>query len=44
MPYDRNFLAMANILADAQMMRLRRAWKLPFLMKRRVETVRRFFR
>jgi hypothetical protein len=44
MPYDRNLQEMANILADAQIMRLRRVWKLPLLMKRRVQTVQKFFR
>jgi acyl-CoA reductase-like NAD-dependent aldehyde dehydrogenase len=44
MPFDKSLWDLGDILADAQIMRLARAWKLPFLMKRRVETVRKFFR
>jgi acyl-CoA reductase-like NAD-dependent aldehyde dehydrogenase len=44
MPYDAALREMGDILADVQIMRLLRAWKLPFLMKKRVDTVRRFFR
>ena len=44
LPYDRSLWEMGEILADAQIMKLMRAWKLPLLMRRRVETVRKFFR
>ncbi len=44
MPYDESLRELGDILADAQIFRLLRAWKLPFLMKRRVETVRKFYR
>ena len=44
MPYDEALREMGDILADVQIMRVMRAWKLPLLMKRRVETVRKFFR
>jgi acyl-CoA reductase-like NAD-dependent aldehyde dehydrogenase len=40
MPYDRAFWDMSDILADAQIMRLERVWKLPLLMKKRIETVK----
>jgi acyl-CoA reductase-like NAD-dependent aldehyde dehydrogenase len=44
MPYDADLREMGSILADAQIFKLLRAWKLPFLMRKRVETVRKFFR
>jgi acyl-CoA reductase-like NAD-dependent aldehyde dehydrogenase len=44
MPYDKSLVELGHILAEAQIMKLGRAWKLPLLMRRRVETVRRFFR
>lgn len=44
MPYDETLRELGDVLADAQIMRLLRAWKLPILMKKRVETVKRFFR
>jgi acyl-CoA reductase-like NAD-dependent aldehyde dehydrogenase len=43
MPYDRTFLELADILADAQLGRLGRAWKLPLAMRRRIKTIREFF-
>jgi acyl-CoA reductase-like NAD-dependent aldehyde dehydrogenase len=44
MPYDESLRELGDIMADAQIMKLLRAWKLPLLMKKRVETVRKFFR
>jgi acyl-CoA reductase-like NAD-dependent aldehyde dehydrogenase len=44
LPFDRTLWEAGDIVADAQIMRLARAWKLPLLMRRRVETVRKFFR
>ena len=44
MPYDESLRELGDILADAQIFKLLRAWKLPFLMRQRVETVRKFFR
>jgi acyl-CoA reductase-like NAD-dependent aldehyde dehydrogenase len=44
MPYDRTLWEMGEILADAQILRLGRAWRLPFVMKKRLDTVKRFFR
>ena len=44
MPYDDALIELGDILADAQTMRLERAWKLPLLMRRRLRAVRDFFR
>jgi acyl-CoA reductase-like NAD-dependent aldehyde dehydrogenase len=44
MPYDDNLLELGDVLADAQLARLDRAWKLPFLMRRRIRKIRDFFR
>jgi acyl-CoA reductase-like NAD-dependent aldehyde dehydrogenase len=44
MPYDQSLRELGSILADAQIMRLKNAWKLPLLMRARVDTVRKFFR
>jgi acyl-CoA reductase-like NAD-dependent aldehyde dehydrogenase len=44
MPYDASLVELGHILADAQIMKLARAWKMPLLMRKRVETVKRFFR
>ena len=43
MPYDRDAWNLADLLAELQLMRFERAWRLPTLFKRRVETIRRFF-
>ena len=44
MPYDDALLALGDILADAQLMKLERAWRLPLLMRQRLRAVRDFFR
>ncbi|HEY8039827.1 MAG TPA: aldehyde dehydrogenase family protein [Polyangiaceae bacterium] len=44
MPYDDALLELGDILADAQLTRLERVWKLPLLMRRRIRSVRAFFR
>jgi acyl-CoA reductase-like NAD-dependent aldehyde dehydrogenase len=44
MPYDDTMRELGDVLADAQLMRLERAWKLPLLMRRRIQKVRAFFR
>ena len=44
MPYDDALVELGHILADAQLMRLERAWKLPLLMRRRIRAIRDFFR
>ncbi|HEX8790594.1 MAG TPA: aldehyde dehydrogenase family protein [Polyangiaceae bacterium] len=43
MPYDDALLQLGEILADAQLMRLERAWKIPLLIRQRLRAVRRFF-
>jgi acyl-CoA reductase-like NAD-dependent aldehyde dehydrogenase len=44
MPYDKTLWELGNLLADAQLMRLGGAWKIPFLIKKRLDTVRDFFK
>ena len=44
MPYDRALWELGHLLADAQRFELMGAWKIPFLIKRRLDTVRNFFR
>ena len=43
MPYDRSLWTMGDILADAQLGKVARAWKLPLLWKDRLSIIRRFF-
>jgi acyl-CoA reductase-like NAD-dependent aldehyde dehydrogenase len=43
MPFDRSLWNLGNLLADAQLGRLGRAWRLPLLLRERARTVRRFF-
>jgi acyl-CoA reductase-like NAD-dependent aldehyde dehydrogenase len=43
MPYDRSLRDLGDILADAQIARLVRAWRIPLLMRERVATLKRFF-
>ncbi len=43
MPYDDNLLETGDILADAFLGRVARAWKLPLLMRKRIQAVRKFF-
>ena len=43
LPYDGALWELGNLLADVQQMRLSGAWKIPFLIKRRIDTVRAFF-
>ena len=44
MPFDDALLELGDILADVQLMRLERVWRLPLLMRARVKKVREFFR
>ena len=44
MPYDETLVELGDVLADLQGNRLGRAWKLPGLMRRRMRTLRAFFR
>ncbi len=43
MPYDKALWELGNLIADAQLFKLGGAWKIPFLIKRRIDTVRAFF-
>jgi acyl-CoA reductase-like NAD-dependent aldehyde dehydrogenase len=43
MPFDRRLWDLGNLLAEAQLGRLARIWRLPLLLWERVRTVRRFF-
>jgi len=43
MPYDRTLWKLGNLLADAQLLRIGQAYKIPFLIKERLDTVRAFF-
>lgn len=43
MPFDASTFELGDILADAQIMRITRAWKLPLLLQKRVRTIQRFF-
>lgn len=43
MPYDDALLQLGEVLADAQLMRLERAWKIPLLIRARLRGLRRFF-
>lgn len=44
MPFDAALLELGNVLADAQLLRLGKAWKLPLLLRQRLATIRSFFR
>jgi acyl-CoA reductase-like NAD-dependent aldehyde dehydrogenase len=44
MPFDDTLVELGDTLADAQVMRLERAWRLPMLMRRRIKKLRDFFR
>jgi acyl-CoA reductase-like NAD-dependent aldehyde dehydrogenase len=43
MPYDRSLWDMGQILAELQLGQLARAWRLPFLWRKRVKAIRAFF-
>lgn len=43
LPYDRTLVEIGHLLADAQIGKVLRAWKLPFLMRDRVNRVKEFF-
>jgi acyl-CoA reductase-like NAD-dependent aldehyde dehydrogenase len=43
LPYDKTLVEIGSLLADAQVGKILRAWKLPFLMRERVNRVREFF-
>ena len=44
MPFDEGLWEMGNLLADAQIMKLGRAWRIPLLWRQRVRKIREFFR
>jgi len=44
MPYDETLCELGDVLADLQGGRVERAWRLPGLMRRRLKTLRNFFR
>ena len=44
MPWDKDVWELGNLLIDVQLLRLRHAWKIPFLANSRVKTIREFFR
>jgi acyl-CoA reductase-like NAD-dependent aldehyde dehydrogenase len=44
MPYDETLWKLGNIVADLQVGRLELAWRLPFAIRKRMKTVRGFFR
>ena len=44
MPWDKDIWEMGNLLIDAQLFKLSRAWKIPLLMNRRLKTIRSFFK
>ncbi len=43
MPFDAMAFELGDILADAQIARITRAWKLPILLNKRIKRVQRFF-
>lgn len=43
MPYDAALVELGGILADAQLTRLERAWKIPLLLRKRIRTLKDFF-
>ncbi len=44
MPYDETLTQLGELLADAQLGRLGQAWRIPLLLRKRIRTVRKFFR
>ena len=44
MPYDRTLWDLGGILADLQLGRLGQVWRVPLAMRKRIRTIRSFFR
>ncbi|HEY4016184.1 MAG TPA: aldehyde dehydrogenase family protein [Polyangiaceae bacterium] len=44
MPYDKTLWDLGSILADLQLGRFERVWRLPLAMRKRIRTIRAFFR
>jgi acyl-CoA reductase-like NAD-dependent aldehyde dehydrogenase len=42
-PFDQDLLELGDLLADAQLGRLGRAFRIPLLLRRRIQTIKRFF-
>jgi acyl-CoA reductase-like NAD-dependent aldehyde dehydrogenase len=43
LPYDKSLVELGHLLADAQIGKILRAWRIPFLMRERAAKVREFF-
>jgi acyl-CoA reductase-like NAD-dependent aldehyde dehydrogenase len=43
-PFDDALVELGDVLADAQLMRIERAWKLPLLIRKRLKALKAFFR
>jgi acyl-CoA reductase-like NAD-dependent aldehyde dehydrogenase len=43
MPFDKTLWELGNLLADAQLFKLGRAYKIPFLIRDRIDTIKTFF-
>jgi hypothetical protein len=43
MPYDETLFEMGELIADAQLGRIARAWRLPVVIRKRLRTLRAFF-
>ena len=44
MPFDRELYEFGDVLCDAQIGKIGRAWRIPLLLKKRVDTIRAFFK
>jgi hypothetical protein len=44
MPYDETLFELGELLAEAQLGRIARAWRLPLVIRKRLQTLRDFFR
>ena len=43
LPYDKTLVELGHLLADAQIGKILGAWKLPFLLKKRADRLKKFF-
>ena len=44
MPWDRDVWEFGTLLCEAQLWQLKRAWRIPLLVRKRIQTIRAFFR
>jgi succinate-semialdehyde dehydrogenase/glutarate-semialdehyde dehydrogenase len=44
MPFDRELYEFGELLCDAQIGRIGRAWRIPLIAKKRIDTIRNFFK